>query len=682
MDAINLLPLKPMEATPPRARTDTASEQDAPGFSFENMLDERNPRTPYHPPLEVEEPGADAPVRLAERSAAAGSAGVSTLVAMFSTLPALLPPEVAPAAFGEEAALAVTEPGDDAPVSVVERGEAADSAEVSTLVAMFSTLPSLPQLPLRPETAPAVLGEEAAPGTPAEGSAPRPAGPVSAPPTPDRKESAVLEYKLPRTIVPAPAKSRVATASVEQTIPQDASATLSETVAPLQESALEPREVAPIPQPEPIPNPTAFPAGYAEPRPAVPNEVMASASSQAAPVTAPAPRRTTLRGETVNAAAPLAAPSEIAAERVTSPVGITEVPLEGEIFNRELPVQERRPFRGAHGNVPELAQAAMANIPDGVEIEVVGTEIGAASGLSPFAEASPKLTLQVRPENHVEKPQFPQLTRPEGTTATPDKNPVPTITAGTSTATQERVMPDSFQPRVPEPKTAGPAANFNAAEPAMPTIGARMDGNSPFQNRPDADARQEEKSAFQQQPGEVAVSAPTLAPALANPFNSTARATTEPAAITRTDVETIVHRTVEAAERLRVTGGERVEVQVRLEAGQELTVRLHFTNGEVKPVFLTESQELRRAIEQNWAQFSERTSDRSTRVTTPIFETPNSQSGMNDLNQRQREGRERNFSQAQAEAFAAANAPGRNAQRRPSVSGPTLTTPAGLQIYA
>ena len=173
-----------------------------------------------------------------------------------------------------------------------------------------------------------------------------------------------------------------------------------------------------------------------------------------------------------------------------------------------------------------------------------------------------------------------------------------------------------------------------------------------------------------------------LAPTFGNPLTTPAPATSEPTAITRTDVETIVNRTVEAAERLRVTGQERVEVQVRLEAGQELTVRLHLANGEVKPVFLTDSQDLRRAIEQNWAQFSDRNSDRTTRVTTPVFESPNSQSGMNDLNQRQREGRERAFSQAQAEAFAAANTPGRGAPRRSTVSGPTLTAPAGIQLYA
>ena len=474
------------------------------------------------------------------------------------------------------------------------------------------------------------------------------------------------------------------------------------------------REGAAIPGVEPIHNLAAVPGAAAAVVAAplhlpVAPVAVATTGSQPGPVASPVTRRTT----TLNAATAAAEPRALGREAESLLVGMTEVPrdaapfthelaetnpaplppaaLAGESFTRGIPLQEQRPLSPTRGSGPLPPGTVVADVPEGVEIEIFGSERDTAPAPTvtvtpatartaqapPPPPLSPAQVSAPPPSDHqggaAVEPQHPLAARPERAAVAPGKNPVTISVDGTSAATQERVMPDTFQPRVPEPKTAGPAANFNAAEPATPAIAARTQGDSPFQNQPDADTRQEEKSAFQQQPGEVTATAPTFANSIVTP----ARPTTEPVAITRTDVETIVNRTVEAVEQLRVTGHERVEVQVRLEAGQELTVRLRITNGEVQPVFLTESQDLRRAIEQNWAQFSERTADRTTRVTTPIFESPNSQSGMNDLNQRQREGRERAYSQAQAEAFTAANTP-----RRPTVSGPTITAPAGLPLYA
>lgn len=665
MDAINLLPIKPMDAGQPRARTDAAPEQAAPGFSFENLLDERNSPTPHHPPTEAEEQGTEAPAETPERRAEEGGAEVSTLVAMLSTLP---PPLTLPIPDGLLA-------------SIFAEGSLPGSEEVKP---------------------PTPAGESVV-SVPVDAATPSPNGQVSAPPpTPSRKEGAVVEHRVSRTIPPEATKLPTAAAVVEQTISKDAPTDASETVLPHQDPAAGPREVVAIPQAEPILNTAA-----ATQPPTLPMEPAAVASTRRhpAPVAAPAIRRAPVHAEVLSSAVPSAGLSAVGRDIATPVVGMSEAPfegqlpetslaptpsaplagehfselaeshpapalpapLEGEFVTRGTPLNEQRPLPALRGAVPRTAETVVDDIPEGVEIEVIGSKRGAApasaSAVSPATERTAQAPTQpVHPDAVVARTE----------------DPVTISTDGTSTATQERVMPATLQPRVPEPKTPGPAANLNAAEPATPTIGARPAGDSPFQNQPHADARQEEKSAFQQQPREVTA----LAPTFGNPLTTPAPATSEPTAITRTDVETIVNRTVEAAERLRVTGNERVEVQVRLEAGQELTVRLHFANGEVKPVFVTESQDLRRAIEQNWAQFSERTSDRTTRVTTPIFESPNSQSGMNDLNQRQREGRERAFSQAQAEAFAAANTPGRVVPRRPTVSGPTLTAPAGIQLYA
>ena len=682
MDAINLLPVKPMDAGQPRARADAAPNQAAPGFSFENLLDERNSPTPHHPPMEAGEQGTEAPADTPVRPAGENGAEVSTLVAMFSTLPPPLPVAIP----------------DGLPASVFAENSLPGTEEV------------------RP---PAPAGE-AVVSVPVAAAAPSPNGQVSAPPpTPNRKEGAVVEHRVPRTIPPEATKLPRAAAVVEQTISEDAPADASETIFPHQDPAAGPREVVAIPQAEPSLNTTA-----ATPPPTLPLEpaTVASTTSHPAPVGAPAIRRAPVRAEVLSSAVPSAGQSAVGRDRAAPVVGMSEVPfdgqipeaslaptrsaplagenftrefakshpapalsapLEGESVTRGIPLNEQRPLPALPDAVPWTAETVVADIPEGVEIEVIGSERApapaSASAVTPATERSTQApTRPLHPDGVVVEPQNRQATRPARAGMTPAENPVTISTDGTSAATQERVMPATLQPRVPEPKTPGPAANLNAAEPATPTIGAHPASDSPFQNQPEADTRQEEKPTFQQQPRQVTAPAPTFG----NPLTTPAPATSEPTAITRTDVETIVNRTVEAAERLRVTGQERVEVQVRLEAGQELTVRLHLANGEVKPVFLTDSQDLRRAIEQNWAQFSDRNSDRTTRVTTPVFESPNSQSGMNDLNQRQREGRERAFSQAQAEAFAAANTPGRGAPRRSTVSGPTLTAPAGIQLYA
>ena len=658
MDAINLLPGQPMDAGQPRARADAAPDQAMPGFSFENLLDERNSPTPRHPPMEAGEQGTEAPAETPVRPAGENGGEVSTLVAMFSTLPPPLPVAIP----------------DGLPASVF--------AENS--------------LPGTEEVRPPTPAGESVVSVPVNAAAPSPNGQVSAPPpTPNRKEGAVVQHRVPRTIPPEATKLPMAAAVVEQTSSEDVPAEASETIFPHQDPAAGPREVVAIPQAEPILNTTA-----ATPPPALPLEppTVASTKSHPAPVASPAIRRAPVRAEVLSSAVPSAGQSAVGRDRAAPVVGMSEVPFEGQLpetslaptrsaplagenFTREF--AESHPVPALRGAVPRTAETVVADIPEGVEIEVIGSERApapaSASAVTPATERSAQAPTQpLHPDGVVLEPQNRQATRPVRAGMTPAENPVTISTDGTSAAMQERVMPATLQPRVPEPKTPGPAANLNAAEPATPTIGARPAGDSPFQNQPEADARQEEKSTFQQQPREVTA----LAPTFGNPLTTPAPATSEPTAITRTDVETILNRTVEVAERLRVTGQERVEVQVRLEAGQELTVRLHFANGEVKPVFLTDSQELRRAIEQNWAQFSEQNSDRTTRVTTPVFESPNSQSGMNDLNQRQREGRERAFSQAQAEAFAAANTPGRVAPRRSTVSGPTLTAPAGIQLYA
>ena len=243
-------------------------------------------------------------------------------------------------------------------------------------------------------------------------------------------------------------------------------------------------------------------------------------------------------------------------------------------------------------------------------------------------------------------------------------------------------MSTPAKPRESEPKAAASARGRGTLESTVnPTASqGAIRVPAPAGQHKGAGEQREETPSFAPQTSDAGAA---TAPAIPSATFSTAPAAAadEPTAIVRTQAETVIHRTMEAVERLRTTGGERVEVKIRLDAGNELTVRLQLTHGEIRPVFLTESRELRQAIEQNWAQFSERTSERTVRVTTPVFESPNSQSGMNDLSQQQREGRQRAFAEAQEEIAGRIPA-GRNSQRRMAAPVASAAPAAGVQLYA
>ena len=153
--------------------------------------------------------------------------------------------------------------------------------------------------------------------------------------------------------------------------------------------------------------------------------------------------------------------------------------------------------------------------------------------------------------------------------------------------------------------------------------------------------------------------------------------TTPGARIQQADVAQVVNHTLAAAERLRTSGQERVDVALKLEGGQELTIQLRIANGQVTPTIRTESEPLRIALEQNWAQFSQRSGERELQITKPIFESPQTSSNMTDLNQ-QREGRQRAY-QEPASTFAQQYSDKRKVAPGINQASPPQT---GVRLYA
>lgn len=231
-----------------------------------------------------------------------------------------------------------------------------------------------------------------------------------------------------------------------------------------------------------------------------------------------------------------------------------------------------------------------------------------------------------------------------------------------------RVVSAAEAPRSPQPI---PSSGHETV-PQPHTFTAPPIGNAPSTSARTHDEPLNDGTADQHtNPHAFSFSPPSEIPAL----------TTRPeptAPISRTEIVHIADRMFEAATRLRTSGGERMEVAVRLESGHELTIRLHIANGEVTPVIRTDSDALKQALEQNWSQFTERGSDRGVRVATPIFESSQTSTDMADLSQ-QREDRQQAFTESAAEY---PTPPPRSAPASSPWSNQTAAPQDSVQLYA
>lgn len=115
-------------------------------------------------------------------------------------------------------------------------------------------------------------------------------------------------------------------------------------------------------------------------------------------------------------------------------------------------------------------------------------------------------------------------------------------------------------------------------------------------------------------------------------------------------VSALFQQITDAIQKMRTNTRTNVEVQVQLQDGQQLVVKLNLTNGQVRATFQTESRELRQALEQHWGQFTAQSVEKGIRVAPPQFE--GNSGGAGDYDQRhasdqRHQGAERDASDAQ-----------------------------------
>lgn len=138
-----------------------------------------------------------------------------------------------------------------------------------------------------------------------------------------------------------------------------------------------------------------------------------------------------------------------------------------------------------------------------------------------------------------------------------------------------------------------------------------------------------------------------------------------------------------AVDRMRVQGGQRLEMRLPMRDGAEVVVRLRIEQGEVKATFHTGSEGLRQALETGWTQSSQTSSERAGKAAPAVFESPSLQSGMGGFHQspdhRDRSGRDQYSNADFAPMLSQPEIKKALEPRRPKPSAAPATS---LEIYA
>jgi hypothetical protein len=143
----------------------------------------------------------------------------------------------------------------------------------------------------------------------------------------------------------------------------------------------------------------------------------------------------------------------------------------------------------------------------------------------------------------------------------------------------------------------------------------------------------------------------------------------------------IIGHTMELAERVNLKGGNYAEVQMRLPDGKEVTVSLHLTNGEWKPVFKTDTEALSRALEQGWQQTGAQSPARTVRFGTPVFESAQSHTGLSGGTDQQPDAQKRSFTRREEDSFFS-TVPSRNRRSSAPMYPAHLPVSNTVRLYA
>ena len=296
---------------------------------------------------------------------------------------------------------------------------------------------------------------------------------------------------------------------------------------------------------------------------------------------------------------------------------------------------------GTPAPIMQPAQAGLPAVDAPAEISPLVAQIASPSALPPTAAV---------PENRAGQRQ-PQQISDAANAGEADGTPV---------AMQHRTMREQFSERQSKTKASAasvPSAPEDSRADAVPETGQHS-----------AEVR-----AITSLPAAPATAGITFGPQAGRGEGADAPSATDSKAAVQ-----ITQQTIDLTEHVRVTGRDHVEVQMRLNDGQEVTVSLRLEHGEWKPVFKTDTVALCRALEQNWHRAAAQPSVHAVKFGTPVFESQRTQADAGQNPQQQSGGRERPSSRREQESAFGIPTPPALTPAKPARSAPTTA----VQLYA
>lgn len=291
--------------------------------------------------------------------------------------------------------------------------------------------------------------------------------------------------------------------------------------------------------------------------------------------------------------------------------------------------------------IMQPAQAGLPAVDAPAEISPLVAKIASPSALPPTAAV---------PENRAGQRQ-PQQISDAADAGKADGTPV---------AMQRLTMREQFSERQSKTKASAasvPSVPENSRADAVPETGQRS-----------ADVR-----VIASLPAAPATAGITFGPQAGRGEGAGAPSATDSKAAVQ-----ITQQTIDLTEHVRVTGRDHVEVQMRLNDGQEVTVSLRLEHGEWKPVFKTDTVALCRALEQNWHRATAQPSVHAVKFGTPVFESQRTLADTGQNPQQQSGGRERPSSRREQEPAFGIPTPPALTPAKPARSAPTTA----VQLYA
>jgi hypothetical protein len=115
--------------------------------------------------------------------------------------------------------------------------------------------------------------------------------------------------------------------------------------------------------------------------------------------------------------------------------------------------------------------------------------------------------------------------------------------------------------------------------------------------------------------------------------------------VSRSSEATAILKTLSIeVEKLKQTGKSQIDLELQISDTESVKIRLQVRGEEIRSVFITESPELRQALQKSWGEFAQSSRDRGFRFGDPTFQNPFSQN-----NSASEQGQQRGQSRDQAD---------------------------------